>query len=190
MRVIDLGCGRSGRSTTDFAPASWTIVGVDRLAPARVAHRHRGFTYVRGDACDLAGFADGAFDLVISVGLLEHVTDPAAFAAAAREIRRLAPQYALIVPYRYGWLEPHYHVPFFPVLPRRVQNGLIGALDLHGHRGKVRDDPDFLDRSTRWRSNAEYRAAFPGSRTRLTPSRETVAIVKSIGPGEVPDPAA
>jgi hypothetical protein len=32
VRVIDLGCGRSGQSTTDFAPAGWTIVGIDLVA--------------------------------------------------------------------------------------------------------------------------------------------------------------
>lgn len=91
----------------------------------------------------------------------------------------MARQYVLVVPYRYAWIEPPYCVPFFPVLPRRLQNWLIRAFDLHGHRARVHEDPDYLDRRTRWRSNAEHRAAFPGSRTRLTPTRETLAIVKA-----------
>jgi ubiquinone/menaquinone biosynthesis C-methylase UbiE len=179
MRVLDIGCGRTGRSTTDFAPASWGIVGVDLLPPGRVAHRHPGFSYVQGSVCDMDSFGDREFDLAISVGLLEHVTDRAAFADAAREIQRVADQYALVVPYRYAWIEPHYFVPFFPVLPRRIQNLAIQAFDLHRQRALVRADPDFLDRRIRWRSNAEYRAAFPGSRTRLTPTRETVVIARS-----------
>jgi hypothetical protein len=179
MRVVDLGCGRTGRSTTDFAPGSWRIVGVDLFPPERVVHRHPGFSYVQGNVRDLSAFRDGEFDLAISIGLLEHVTDPAAFASAAREIQRVAVEYAIVVPYRYAWIEPHYLVPFFPVLPRHLQNWLIRTFNLHGHRARVRDDPDFLDRRTRWRSNAEYRGAFPGSRTRLTPTLETVVIAKS-----------
>ena len=181
MRVVDLGCGRTGRSTTDFAPADWTIVGVDRLSPTLVHHDHPNFVYVRGDVSDLSAFRDGEFDLAISIGLLEHVTDPTAFRDAAREIQRVAPQFGLVVPYRYAWIEPHYLVPFFPVLPRRLQNLLVRAFDLKGHGARVRNDRDFLDRVTRWRTNAEYQAWFPGSRIRLSPTLETVLIVKSAG---------
>ena len=179
MRVVDLGCGRSGRSTTDFVPTSWDVVGVDRLPPDVVRHRHPAFRYERGDVSDLSTFRDGEFDLAISVGLLEHVTDDGAFEAAAREIQRVARQYALVVPYRYCWIEPHYSVPMFPVLPRAVQNGLVRMFDLHGHRTAARRNPRFVESRTRWRTNGAYRAAFPGSRTLLTPTLETVLIVKS-----------
>jgi SAM-dependent methyltransferase len=182
MRVIDLGCGSEGRSTTALAPHTWEIVGLDRLPAAAVAHRHPRFTYKQGDATDLSAFGDGTFDLAISVGLLEHLTEPAAFAAAASEIQRVARQYALVVPFRYAWIEPHYFVPFFPVLPRRVQNGFVRLFNLYGQAARVRADPTFIERRVRWRSNAEYRAAFPGSRTLLTPTKETVAIVLSSVP--------
>ena len=176
MRVIDLGCGRTGRSTTDYAPASWRITGVDLLPPDQVAHAHQGFTYLRASVCDLSAFPDDAFDLAISIGLLEHVTDPADFACAVREIRRIAAQWALVVPYRYAWIEPHYTVPLFPVLPRALQNALVRLFDLHGHASLAARDPAFLEHRTRWRTNAEYRAALAGSRTALTPTRETVLI--------------
>ena len=182
MRVIDLGCGGEGRSTTALAPHTWEIVGVDRLPAAAVAHGHPRFTYKRGDATDLSAFGDGTFDLAISVGLLEHLTGSAAFAAAASEIQRVARQYALVVPSRYAWIEPHYFVPFFPILPRRVQNAVVRLFNLHGHAARVRADPTFIEGHVRWRSSAEYRAAFPGSRTLLTPTKETIAIVRSSGP--------
>ena len=182
MRVIDLGCGGEGRSTTALAPHTWTIVGVDRLRPAGVGHRHPGFTYKQGDATDLSAFGDRSFDLAISVGLLEHLTGSDEFAAAASEIQRVASQYALVVPFRYAWIEPHYFVPFFPILPRRVQNLFVRLFNLHGQAARVRADPTFIERHVRWRTNAEYRSAFPGSRTLLTPTRETVAIVKSSVP--------
>ncbi len=176
MRVLDLGCGHSGRSVSDFAPSSWTIVGVDLFPVSKVSHDHPGFTYRRGSATDLSIFADGEFDLVISVGMLEHVTDPEDFARATAAIRRIGRQWALIVPYRYAWLEPHYHVPFFPVLPRQVQRALIRTFNLHGDRQRASADPNFPSGGTVWRTNAEYRAALPGSRTRLTPTLETVVI--------------
>lgn len=130
MTVLDLGCGRSGRSTTDHAPHDWRITGIDRLPEAQVRHAHPGFRYVRGDACDLSAYADDAFDLVLAVGLLEHVVEPSAFLRASAEIRRVGRQYALVVPYRYAWIEPHYLVPLFPVLPRPVQKR-VGARVRH-----------------------------------------------------------
>ena len=186
MHVIDLGCGRTGRSTTDFASRTWSIVGLDRLKPSLVHHHHPSFVYVQGDVSDLSAFGDGAFDLAISVGVLEHVTEPAAYLRAVGEIQRVAGQYALVVPYRYAWIEPHYLVPLFPVLPRRVQNGLVRTFDLHGDGAKVRDDPDYVARYVRWRTNAEYRASFVGSRIRLSPTLETVMIVSSSPPSGSP----
>lgn len=180
MRVIDLGCGRNGRSTTDFAPESWEIVGVDLLASKHVAHRHPHFSYVRHDVADLAMFADGEFDLAISVGLLEHVTDPVVFGRTVAEVRRVARQYALVVPYRYCWLEPHFLVPLFPLLPQAVQNRLVRTFNLHGYGRAVRKDAGFIARRVRWRTNAEYRAAFPGARTRLTRTLDSVLIVKAL----------
>lgn len=176
MRVLDLGCGHSGRSVSDFAPPSWTIVGVDLFPASKVSHGHPGFTYRRGSATDLSAFSDGEFDLVISVGMLEHITDPVDFALVTAAVQRVGRQWALVVPYRYAWLEPHYHLPFFPVLPRSLQRGLVRAFDLHGDRERAAADPDFPDHGTVWRTNAEYRAVFPGARTRLTPTLETVVI--------------
>jgi hypothetical protein len=184
MTVLDLGCGRSGRSTTDHAPADWEIVGIDRLPRAAVHHRHPGFRYVRGTACDLSAYGDHHFDLVLAVGLLEHVVDPADFASAAAEIQRVGRQYAMVVPYRLAWLEPHYLVPFFPVLPRTVQNGLVRSFDIKGQRRAVAQDPGFVARRTVWRPNAEYRDAFPGATVRLAPTAETVFIVRALASGE------
>jgi SAM-dependent methyltransferase len=186
MSVLDLGCGRNGRSTTDYAPRSWRITGLDRLPTAAVKHRHPGFQYVRGTACDLSAYGDDEFDLVLAVGLLEHVVDAEDFRRAAAEIQRVAPQYALVVPYRYAWLEPHYLVPFFPVLPQGVQNALVRLFDLKGQRAAVAADPGFVGRRTVWRRNADYRAAFPGATVRLAPTLETVLISKgaTVGAGE------
>jgi 2-polyprenyl-3-methyl-5-hydroxy-6-metoxy-1,4-benzoquinol methylase len=178
MNVIDLGCGRTGRSTTELAPRTWKIVGVDRYPPSQVAHTHPGFRYVQADVTDLSAFRDHEFDLAIAVGLLEHVTEPAAFEAAAREIQRVARQYAVIVPYRFAWIEPHFLVPLFPILPRAVRNALVRIFDLHGYRDEVRADPGFVDRRVTWRSNGAYRATFPGSSVLVTPTRDTVLVVR------------
>jgi SAM-dependent methyltransferase len=178
MTVLDLGCGIDGRSFSDHADPSWTITGVDLNPPERVSHGHPRFTYRQADATDLRDFADRSFDLAVCVGMLEHLTDETAFGRACAEIRRVAAQYLVVVPYRWAWIEPHYGVPFFGALPDRAQRALVSALDLSGHRSVLAKDPQAIRRHTRWRSNREYRSAFPGARIRFLPVMDTIAIVK------------
>jgi len=101
-RVLDLGCG-TGYTLTRL-PDGVRAVGLD-FAPAALAlcsQRASGAALVRGDATCLP-FADGSFDAVLALDVLEHLD---ADAQAAREIRRvLKPKGVLIatVP-AFGWL--------------------------------------------------------------------------------------
>jgi hypothetical protein len=178
LRVIDIGCGSSGRSFTDFAPAAWDITGIDILPRECVRHAHPGFHFVRQNVKDLDRFADGEFDLAVSIGMLEHVTAEESYASAVAGIPRIARQYAIIVPARWTWIEPHYGVPLFPVLPYALQIGLVRAFNLAGHRDAVRRNRDHIRIRNQWRSNAEYLEAFPGARILRCPTLETILIVK------------
>ena len=76
-RILELGCGSRQRSI-----AAWNreneIVGVDLIAPSRVGTFQPNFRYRQGDATDLSMFADNSFDVVLSVGMLEHIAPKAA----------------------------------------------------------------------------------------------------------------
>jgi hypothetical protein len=178
MHVIDIGCGRDGRSFTDFASDTWDITGIDILPPERVQHTHPGFHFVRQDVKDLSRFADGEFDLAVSIGMLEHVTAEDSYASAVAGIQRIARQYAIIVPARHTWIEPHYRLPLFPVLPYAIQVALVRAFNLAGHRDAARKNRDAIRIRNQWRSNAEYLAVFPEARIFRCPTLETILIVK------------
>lgn len=111
--------------------------------------------------------------------MLEHITDEVVFERIASEIQRIARQYVVVVPYKYCWLEPHYGVPFFPLLPYAMKVALVKMFNLSNQRDILSKDPDYIRRNYRWLSNSEYQRFFPDSRIVLSPTWETIAIVRS-----------
>jgi len=86
-RVLDVGCG-TGANGPVLAQAGRFTVGVDFSAVPlkldRGADREQ-LTRVQGDG-ELLPFRDGAFDLVVSLDVLEHLKDDR---SGARELRRV-----------------------------------------------------------------------------------------------------
>jgi hypothetical protein len=127
-RILDLG----------GSPEIWRLLGgrydvtlvnlpggMEKLAWAE-PERRNDHTVVWADACDLRGvFEDGAFDVVFSNSVIEHVGDAARRRAFAREVRRLAPAYWVQTPSPRFPIEPHTGMPFFFRLPREVRERLI-----------------------------------------------------------------
>jgi ubiquinone/menaquinone biosynthesis C-methylase UbiE len=179
MNIIDVGCGKDGRSFGKYVPEDWHITGIDVVPSEYVQHEHPHFTYVNRDAQDLSCFGNNEFDLAVSIGMLEHISGEIAFRKVISEIRRVAKQHIVVVPYRYCWIEPHFGVPFFPLFPYSVKVALVKAFNLNGERMILKRDPDFIKKHYRWLSNTEYRVEFPDSRTYVLPTRETVAIIRS-----------
>ena len=86
-RVLDLGCGRGGVVELFWRDVRFAA-GVDPDLTSLREHRTGGMPVVQATA-DRIPFAADAFDLVVSVWVLEHLADPM---AAFIEVRRvLAP---------------------------------------------------------------------------------------------------
>lgn len=181
LKVIDIGCGVDGRSFEDFVPNDWTIIGVDIEPEGSIRHTHGAFSYVRQDASNLSRFGNEEFDLAVSIGMLEHITEPNKFNSVVHEIHRVAVQHIVIVPFRYCWIEPHYGLPFFPIMPSGMQNLIVKTFNLSGHKQLVQRDPGYIRKNYRWLSNGEYRQAFPTSRISLSPTLETITITRGVG---------
>lgn len=116
-RILDVG----------GAPGPWIGSGFERqvtLLNLAFAQRPPPFEYVVADARSMGAFATGAFDVVHSNSLIEHVGGWDDQLAAAREIRRVGRRYWVQTPYRHFPLEAHFLFPFFqyltPGLQRRV----------------------------------------------------------------------
>lgn len=85
-RVLDLGCG-TGMFLSELSSRAKFVVGVDAsMEMLRIAKGRAGkAVLVQADA-DALPFADGSFDAVVSVTLLQNMPDPA---ATVREVARV-----------------------------------------------------------------------------------------------------
>lgn len=100
------------------------IVGVDLLPPANVQITQPNFTYRQADAGDLGEFADGEFDVAISIGLLEHIHPRARLEQVVREHRRVARRYAAVTTHRFAFILLIVGGEMDPAGPQRAGDGV------------------------------------------------------------------
>lgn len=139
-RALDFGCGL-GRLTRSLSGRFDEVVGVDH-SPTMIndAQQHnadlQNCRFVLNESSDLAGFATGSFDLVLSMITLQHVSSRAAIRAYIREFVRVTAAGGTIVfqlPARVGWrvrLHParvlNRALRAFPGAPRWALRPLMG----------------------------------------------------------------
>lgn len=120
-------------------------------------------TYVQGDGCALH-FADGAFDVVYSNSVIEHVGTFDRQRRFAAESARVGRSYYVQTPNRWFPVEPHLITPFFHFLPRRWQIPLVRNFSLWG----LVNRPDRATRAwyddVRLITKNELRTLFPDAR--------------------------
>ena len=104
LRIADVGCGM-GASFEMLGEFGW-VVGMDYSATALGFSRQRGFPRLLAAALPRLPFADGEFDVVCALDVIEHIDDDA---AAASELWRVCKPGGLLVitvpAYKWLWSE-------------------------------------------------------------------------------------
>jgi 2-polyprenyl-3-methyl-5-hydroxy-6-metoxy-1,4-benzoquinol methylase len=123
--IVDIGSGAGGSLAVFNKTNPITAVDLNRWPndPDRPNVR-----FVQADGADLP-FSDGLFDIGFSNSVIEHVPREQ-HRAFASEIRRVADRYFVQTPNRWFPIEPHYQMPFFQFLPRRVRRFLNAHFSL------------------------------------------------------------
>jgi ubiquinone/menaquinone biosynthesis C-methylase UbiE len=86
-------------------------------------------SWVAGDGRALP-FRDGAFDVVFSNSVIEHVGDAASQRCFAAEVARVGRAYWVQTPNRWFPIEQHLLTPFLHWLPQRWQRRLVPRFNL------------------------------------------------------------
>ena len=124
--------------------------------------------WVAGDGRALP-FRDGAFDLVFSNSVIEHVGDPASQQAFAREVARVGRSFWVQTPNRWFPVEQHLFTPLVHWLPRSWQRLLVPRVNLWSRLVPVTDDrrrfyiEHYLS-DIRLLGASDLKALFPGAR--------------------------
>ena len=109
--ILEVGCA-NGKDVVQFLDGKreYRVTGLD-LKDGQI--HQKNFCFVKGDAQALP-FEDKSFDLVISVGLLEHIEPIEKLCQAVREIERVGKSYVCVVPSVSSLIEPHCGSARFP----------------------------------------------------------------------------
>lgn len=118
-RVLDIG-GTPDNWRLLAAPPRLVLLNTPRAAEDLAGAP----TWVAGDGRALP-FRDGAFDVVFSNSVIEHVGDAASQQRFASEVARVGRAYWVETPNRWFPVEQHLLTPFIHWLPRRWQRALV-----------------------------------------------------------------
>ena len=160
-RILDVGGTPQywdlARDILDRDGVTVTVVNLE--APEAT---HPSMTTVTGDARQLESWEDGAFDLVHSNSVIEHVGKWPDMRAMATHVRRLAPRYFIQTPYVWFPIEPHYRAPIVHWLPEHLRVRLLMNMKL-GFRGPWKNPVDAWDdvQSINLLDRLQMRTLFP-----------------------------
>lgn len=125
-KILDVGCSEDDRSFTCYNNEN-QIVGLDLLNSSRIDKKN--FSYIKGDAVYLP-FKNKQFDVVVCIGVLEHIHPEENFIKVLKEIERVGNKYAICVPHRFCFIEPHFMLPFWYFYPDFLKSFLISHFNL------------------------------------------------------------
>lgn len=124
-RILDVGGYEFNWMLLGFSPH------VTLLNLSATQNKNNKFTWVVADGRHLP-FKTGAFDIVYSNSVIEHLGSFENQQLFAAECRRVGQSYYVQTPNKWFFIEPHLITPFIHWLPRRIQRLLLRNFTVWG----------------------------------------------------------
>lgn len=162
VRILDVGGTESFWVNRGYANNSDYLITILNITP--VETHHDNLKSVIGDATNLSNLEAGAFDVVFSNSVIEHLYTKDNQAKMASEVKRVGNYHFIQTPNKYFPIEPHYVLPFFQYLPDSIKYFILTKTPLSR---MARWDKDFARQyinEIRLLSEQEMRELFPGSK--------------------------
>src|SRR5690554_707519 len=119
LKILDVGGTESFWVNRGYHKNN--LVHITLLNLTKTEVEHKNMVSVIGNACDLSEYTDNSFDLVFSNSVIEHLYSYENQVLMAKEIQRVGKNYYIQTPNKYFFIEPHYLLPFFQFLPRKIK---------------------------------------------------------------------
>jgi SAM-dependent methyltransferase len=132
MRVLDLGAGL-GHASIEAVKRGGNLVAIEPGYEWCNVVRHR--LDAEGNGVAIVGdgerlpFPDNAFDVIVSIGVLEHVRQPRVFLKEAYRVLKPGGFMFLSCENYLSFWEPHYQLRWLPLFPKQIASIY---LRLHG----------------------------------------------------------
>jgi ubiquinone/menaquinone biosynthesis C-methylase UbiE len=154
-KILNLGSGK-GYTFEEFNKVN-PIVGMDIFPKEENQIKQKNFTYLQRTS-DVLPFEDKEFDVLVSIGVLEHIQPEESFRKTCEEIQRVSKKFLLVVPSLTTILEPHYAFPLFQHLPIKSQKFLQSKFNLkYIEEGQKESEYEYI----RYLKASEYKKLFP-----------------------------
>ena len=157
-KILDVGCG-SGQLITELSEKSWYSVGLDTSESFRKhLHDSKKCGFIMGD-CHQLPFESEVFDLIVSIGTLEHVVNyETAIMEMKRVLRRGGFAFLMLGPtpiWKYFDSKAHRRItvrnPQVSTVLNLLKDGRYEKVWAHNVRYRLTMMPDFKIRSNnRW----------------------------------------
>ncbi len=155
--VLNVGCGE-GLTFEKFNKVN-PITGVDLFKDSKISQENFNYVQIKGDGT--LTFKDNEFDVVVSIGVLEHIHPMSALEKTCSEIARVGKKYLILVPHIDTPIEPHYAFPFFQKFSlktrEKIHNLLNNRLEMDDGKENPFEDITYLP-------TKEWLRLFPGAK--------------------------
>ena len=119
LRILDVGGNEGFWVNAGFHTESDIQITILNLTKAKV--QYPNFESVIGDATELSQYEDKVFDIAFSNSVIEHLYNKENQIKMANEIIRVGKYHFVQTPNKYFFMEPHYLLPFFQFLPKKLR---------------------------------------------------------------------